>query len=191
MLEHIVNLVSYVYDSTIKSEQEDFNYDLKELYCSAKSIFDLIDQLQTLVFFNEKFLPELNPDQQINRFLSGLKDDIGLCEIFVLDLARNLSLVEIDYKFISIDSGVCMICGDSYLKKRLFQVDKKRQCLIARKIKFVRNRLKFDERVMKFETLEDITIFTNKLKDDLATLKNYRLKMKDFLLKNYELKDLF
>lgn len=63
MLEHIVNLVSYVYDSTIKSEQEDFNYGLKELYCSTKSIFDLIDQLQTLVFFNEKFLPELKPDQ--------------------------------------------------------------------------------------------------------------------------------
>lgn len=123
--------------------------------------------------------------------MSGLKDDIGLCEIFVLDLARNLSLVEIDYKFIAIDSGVYLIYDDSYLKKRIFQVDKKRQCLIVRQIKFVKNRLKFDEKVIKFETLEDITIFTNKLKDDLATLKNYRLKMKDFLLKNYELKDLF
>ena len=114
-----------------------------------------------------------------------------LIDFFILDLASNLSNVEINYEMVAHKYNICLIYETSYWKKPLFTVDTKRNIIIVRKIKFVRSKMCFDEQTIQFNSLQDIVIFSNKLKKDLNTLKEYRLKMKQFMLERYKLEDLF
>lgn len=193
MLGYVVNLVSYVYDSVLKTEKEELFYGLRELYCSTKSIFNILDQFSLSYLFDSR-IPKnekLTEKEKITEFLSSIKSNIELIEFFILDLASNLSNVEINYEMVSHKSNICLIYETSYQKKPLFTVDTKRNIIIVRKIKFVRSKLCFEEKTIQFNSLQDVVTFSNNLKKDLNTLKEYRLKMKQFMLERYKLEDLF
>ena len=193
MLEYVVKLVSYVYDAVLKSKKEKLYYGVQELYCSTKSIFDILDQLSSLYRLVINILNDnnLTKKEKIIQFLSLLKLNIELIEFFVLNLANNLSNVEINYEMVAHSSNICLIYENSYQKNRLFKVDKKRNTIIIRKILFVKNKIYFDEKAIQFNDLKDIITFSDRLKKDLNILKEYRLKMKLVILERYELEDLF
>ena len=193
MLEYVVKLVSYVYDSVFKSKKEELYYGSQELYCSTKSIFDILDQLSSLyrLVINTLNDNNITEKEKIIQFLSLLKLNIELIEFFVLNLASNLSNVEINYEMVAHNSNICLMYENSYQKNRLFKVDKKRNIIIIRKILFVKSKIYFDEKVIQFNDLKDIAIFLDRLKKDLNILKKYRLKMKLVMLERYKLEDLF
>lgn len=193
MLEYVVKLVSYVYDAVLKSKKEELCYGVQELYSSTKSIFDILDQFSSLyrLVINILNNNNLTEKEKIIQFLSLLKLNIELIEFFVLNLASNLSNVEINYEMVAHSSNICLIYENSYQKNRLFKVDKKRNTIIIRKILFIKNKIYFDEKAIQFNDLKDIITFSDRLKKDLNILKEYRLKMKLVMLERYELEDLF
>ncbi|MFL1707460.1 hypothetical protein ACHJH3_10785 [Campylobacter sp. MOP7] len=90
MLGYVVNLVSYVYDSVLKTEKEELFYGLRELYCSTKSIFNILDQFSLSYLFDSR-IPKnekLTEKEKITEFLSSIKSNIELIEFFILDLDR-------------------------------------------------------------------------------------------------------
>ena len=152
-----------------------------------------MDQLSSLyrLVINTLNDNNITEKEKIIQFLSLLKLNIELIEFFVLNLASNLSNVEINYEMVAHNSNICLMYENSYQKNRLFKVDKKRNIIIIRKILFVKSKIYFDEKVIQFNDLKDIAIFLDRLKKDLNILKKYRLKMKLVMLERYKLEDLF